>query len=447
MRGLALAALALLTGAAAPQNVNVSRLPGPQTEPAIAVDPRNPRVLLAGSNSIQEGTMRIYASSDGGTTWQTATTHEAPEKLLESCASDPSVAIDTRGRQYYSYGLAAPCGVDHPQRVFVVTRALPDAAWSKPILVASLGRARLDDKPAITVDNSPVSRFRGRVYVVWTRVQRNASLSVMLSYSDDGAKTWSRPVKVNRTGRGLSYASVAVGRDGSVYVAWDDVGEFALQVSRSLDGGSHFGPEVRVAGFASIWIPHCGAGIVIPALPRTCVNANPIVSVDASGGRYSGRVYVSYGRTEFRGHQAAHVAVFTRTLKRLYRDPDTGEGRPVAPAPRGRRSEQFWVQSVVDQTTGAVWVCYYDTLGDPDRRRAHYTCTASRNGGRTWLKPIRAAAVPSDATQPGAAGGYGYYQGLAAGHGAAYPVWTDTRDLASAGEEIYTTRLTLADFR
>jgi hypothetical protein len=447
MRALALAALALTAGAAAPHNVNVSRLPGPQTEPAIVIDPNNAHVLLAGSNSITEGTMRIYTSNDGGAVWETSTTHAAPPRLLDSCASDPSVAIDRRGRQYYSYGLAAPCGVDRPQRVFVLTRAGDDALWSKPILVAALGRARLDDKPAIAVDNSPVSGFPGRLYAVWTRVQRNASLSVMLSRSDDGAETWTRPVKVNRTGRDLSYASVAVARNGTVYVAWNDVGEFSLQIARSTDGGARFDRQVRVAGFASIWIPHCGSGIVIPALPRTCVQANPIVSVDASGGRYSGRVYVSYARTEFRGYQAAHVAVFTPALERLYRDPETREGRPVALAPRGRRSEQFWPQSAVDQATGAVWVCYYDTLGDPERRRAHYTCTASRNGGRTWLKPVRVAAAASDATQPGAAGGYGYYQGLAAGHGVAYPVWTDTRDLASAGEEIYTARLTLADFR
>ena len=446
MRFLALAALALVAGAA-PANVNVSRLAGPQTEPAIAVDPHDDAILLAGSNSVQEGTMRIYTSSDGGQTWQTRTADEPPADLLASCASDPGVAIDLRGRQYYSFGRAAPCRADEPQRIYIVTRDGPDAEWSAPRLVAPLGRARFDDKPAIAVDNSPVSRFRGRVYLAWTRVARDTSFIVVLTHSDDGGKTWSKPVRANRTGRELTYVSVATSRNGSVYVAWNDVGEFSLQLARSTDGGAHFGPQARVASFAGITIPHCGSGLVIPALPRTCVNPNPIVSVDGSAGPYAGRVYVSYGRTEFRGNQAAHVAVFTHTLQRLYRDPDTRQGRPVALAPAGSHAEQFWVQSAVDQTTGVVWVCYYDTLGDLRRKRAHFTCTASRSGGRTWLKPIPAASSPSDATQPGATGGYGYYEGLAAGHDAAYPIWTDTRDLAGAGEEIYTTRLTLASFR
>jgi hypothetical protein len=391
--------------------------------------------------------MRIYTSTDGGSSWQTSTTHPAPGDPFADCASDPGVAIDRHGRQYYSFGRATPCEADAPQRIYVTTRDGPTGTWTEPKLVAPLGRAHLDDKPAIAVDDSPVSRFEGRVYVAWTRVQRNASFVVLLSHSDDGGKTWSRPARVNRTGKELAYASVAVSRNGSVYVAWDDVGEFSLQMARSTDGGGHFGPQVRVASFAGITIPHCGAGIVIPALPRTCVNANPIVTVDASGGRHSGRVYVSYARTEFRGNQAAHIGVFTTSLKRLYPDRETREGRPVALAPRRAHAEQFWVQSAVDQTTGAIWVCYYDTLGDPRRRRAHYSCTASRDGGRTWMRARKVATVASDATQPGAAGGYGYYQGLAAGHGVAHPIWTDTRELDAANEEIFTARLTLASLR
>jgi hypothetical protein len=38
---------------------------------------------------------------------------------------------------------------------------------------------------------------------------------------------------------------------------------------------------------------------------------------------------------------------------------------------------------------------------------------------------------------------YGDYAGLAAANGVAHPMWTDTRDLASNGEEIYTTALQL----
>ena len=442
-----LSACPLRADGASQPNVNVSRLPFLQTGTTIAVDPSDGRVLLAGSNSIEEGTMRIYMSSDAGSNWNTATTHPPPPDPLEDCSSDPGVAIDREGRQYYTFVRAEPCEDGARQRVFVVVRDGPNAEWSSPIRVATLGSARLDDKPAIAVDNSPGSRFRGRVYVAWTRIARNTAFSIRLSHSDDGGQTWSRPVKVNRAGSTPTYASVGVARDGSVYVAWDDMGEFGIWMARSTAGGARFRDQRKVASFLAVTIPHCGSGIVIPAQPRTCVNANPVVSVDASGSRYSGRVYVSYARTEFRGRQAAHVAVFDRALHPLSADPEEREGKPVAPRSAARGADQFWPQSVVDPTTGTLWVCFYDTVGDRARKRAYYSCTISRDGGRSWRPPVRAANVPSDETARGALGHYGYHQGVAALAGVAYPIWTDTRDLAQLREEIYTTRLRQADLR
>jgi hypothetical protein len=432
--------------AADSDNVNVSRLPELQTGATIATDPSNGNTLLAGSNSIEEGTMRIYSSTDAGRTWTTVRAHPPPAKMLGSCSSDPGVAIDSMGRQYYSFVRATPCQDGARQYVYVVVRAGPQDAWSKPIRVASLARARLDDKPAITIDTSPTSPHRGRVYLAWTRIARNVVFSIVLSHSDNGGRTWSKPVKVNKEGRVLTYASVAVGPTGAVYVAWDDVDEFGIWMARSTNGGKTFRDHRKVASFVAVTIPHCGSGIVIPAQPRTCVNANPIVSVDTSRGPYSGRVYVSYARTEFRGRQAAHIALFDPRLRRIAPDPDTREGRPVAPGSAARGADQFWPQSAVDESNGTVWMCFYDTLGDTARKRAFYSCTVSRNGGRTWRTPVRAASVPSDETLPDALGHYGYHQGVAAAGGVAHPIWTDTRELADLREEIYTTSLREADF-
>lgn len=443
-----LVALSLATAAAGAgsDNVNVSRLPEFQTGATIAIDPSDGNVLLAGSNSIEEGTMRIYSSTDAGQTWTTVKAHPPPAKFLGSCSSDPGVAIDQKGGQYYSFVRATPCKDGARQWVYVVVRAGPEDAWSKPIRVAALGRARLDDKPAIAVDVSPSSPHRGRVYIAWTRIARNVVFSIVLSHSDNGGRTWSKPVRVNKEGRVLTYASVAVGPQGAVYVAWHDVDEFGIWMARSTDGGKTFRDHRKVASFVAVVIPHCGSGIVIPAQPRTCVNANPIVSVDTSRGRYSGRVYVSYARTEFRGRQAAHIALFDPRLRRIAPDPETREGRPVAPASAVLQADQFWPQSAVDASDGTVWMCFYDTLGDPARKRAIYSCTISRNGGRTWRPPIRAATVPSDETVPGSLGHYGYQQGVAASGGVAHPIWTDTRELADLSEEIYTTSLGEADF-
>ncbi len=424
--------------------VDVSQLTGPQTNPTIAVDPRDDRILLAGSNSLLEGAERVYGSTDGGVTWSSSTLTPPVVDLGSTCPSDPGVAIDRAGRQYYSFDRSTPCTSDAPSRVYVATRQAPDAAWSKPVLVAPLGRARFDDKPAIAVDVSPASPHVNRIYVVWSHMSRRVVSSIVISHSDDQGRTWSLPVKINRGGDDLIYASVATARNGTVYVSWTDSSRYAVWIARSTDGGAHFEPERQVAAFTVVTIPHCGIGIVIRADPRTCIQANPIVSVDTSGGRYSGRVYVSYIGTDFTGDQGASLSTFDSRLRPVAGYPVLGHHRVVTRAPRGKLSDQFWAQSAVDRSDGSLWLCFYDTRGDRTRTKAFFSCAVSRDGGRAWTRPVPVASAPSDETQPGARQ-YGYYQGLAVANGVGHPIWTDTRRLAELGEEIYTARVTRAE--
>jgi hypothetical protein len=441
-----LATVALCGGAAAiaGPEVDVSQLRGPQTNPTITVDPRDDRILLAGSNSLLEGAERVYSSTDGGATWSTSTLTPPVADLRSTCPSDPGVAIDRSGRQYYSFDRSTPCTSDAPSRIYVASRQGPNAAWSKPVLVAPLGRARFDDKPAIAVDAAPASAHMNRIYVVWSHLSHQVASSIVISHSDDEGRTWSRPAKVNRSGDDLIYASIATARNGTVYVTWTDSSSYTVRIARSTDGGEHFGHEQQVAVFTVIPIPHCGVGIVIRADPRSCIQANPIVSVDTSGGRYTGRVYVSYTGTNFTGDQGAALSTFDSRLRPIAGYPLLRQHRVVTHAAGGTKSDQFWPQSAVDRSDGSLWLCFYDTHGDRTGTKAFFSCALSRNGGKTWTRPVRVASAPSDETQPGARQ-YGYYQGLVVANGVAHPVWTDTRRLATLNEEIYTARVTQAE--
>ncbi len=453
---LLLAAVALLLGAAVGMQmaragasgrleVDVSRLPGPQTNATIAIDPHDDRVLLAGSNSLLEGVERVYSSVDAGRTWRTAPLTERVGNVAAACSSDPAVAIDRSGVQYFSFDRSTPCTSDAPSRVYVATRPGPLGRWSRPVLVAPLGSARIDDKPAIAVDVSPVSPHAGRVYVAWARVSRRVVYSIVLSHSDDHGRTWSRPVKVNRGGDELNYATIGIARDGAVYVAWTDASRYAIQVVRSVDGGDHFGAEHAAAGFSLIPIPHCGIGLVLRADPRSCIQADPTLLVDASDGPYSGRVYVSYTATAYTGVGGPALTTFDRRLRPLAGFPLRGQHRIVGRDPKDHHAAQFWVQGAIDERDGALWLCFYDTSGDPSGTRAYFSCSVSVDGGRSFAGPVRAASTPSNESLPGARQ-FGYYQGVAAADGVAHPIWTDTRRLAALEEEIFTARLTTADF-
>jgi hypothetical protein len=442
------AVVGLQAGRAGPSGrveTDVSALPGPQTNATIAVDPRDGRVLLAGSNSFLEGVERVYGSTDAGQTWHTTPLTPPERDVRAACASDPAVAIDRAGRQFFSFDRSTPCTSDAPSRVYVATRSGPAATWSRPVLVAPLGSARIDDKPAIAVDDSPVSPHAGRIYVAWARVSRLVVYSIVLSHSDDHGRTWSTPLRVNRGGDDLNYATIGVARDGAVYVGWTDASRYAIQVVRSVDGGEHFGPEHGAAGFSLIPIPHCGIGLVLRADPRSCIQADPTVLVDASGGPYSGRVYVSYTATAYTGVGGPALTTFDAQLRPLSGFPLRGEHRIVGRDPGDRHAAQFWVQAAVDQGDGTLWLCFYDTAGDASQTKAWYSCSVSADGGRSFAGPLRVAGAPSDESLPGARQ-FGYYQGVAVANGVAHPVWTDTRRLATLQEEIYAARVTRADF-
>src|SRR6266404_2414910 len=117
--------------------------------------------------------------------------------------------------------------------------------------------------PMIAVDPGS-SAFKDRLYVVWAD-ERSGQLEIMLSYSTDSGRTWSRPRRVSD---GPMYVAsykpidavmpvVAVNRSGVVAVAWADRRDnpdglgWYYRVRVSVDGGEAWSPSVRVSEAAA----------------------------------------------------------------------------------------------------------------------------------------------------------------------------------------------------
>ncbi|MDQ1462181.1 MAG: hypothetical protein QOI08_3665 [Actinomycetota bacterium] len=457
---VALAALLVLVAGAAGasfQEVDVSHLRGSQAEVAVAADPTQPNVLLAASNSLDfqsiaslANLMRTYSSADGGVTW---TVGEGPSPTpyngRKRCNSgDPAPVIDGTGRQYVAF-LASACitlksliGTGREfdvARLEVAARANAASPWTVA-QVYPVRSARFDDKPAIAVDRSPASPHVGRVYVAWTRITPHL-LAIVLSHSDDGGATWTRPVVVQDAAHDQgSFASIAIDASGTVFVSWTTVSRFVL-VDRSTDGGDHFGTDVLVdeaAGSPGGVCDQPGA-FGVPAQLQRCITTNPTVLVDPRADAPP-RVYVVYAVPDASG-RAQDVVI------RSY----DGSLAPLGPVhavhPRDTKRDEFLPASAIDEA-GRIWVCFYDTAADKTRQSARYSCTASADAGATWAAARPVASVASDETRyPSDPFQYGDYEGLAVAGGVAHPIWTDSRDLFIRGEEIYTTTLTPADLQ
>lgn len=429
--------------------VDVSKLPGTQSETTIAVDPTNPAVLLAGSNDHRSLHVAAYNSTDGGSTWTGARLPHPPDGDL---SGDPVIAIDRTGRQYFGFvSVVDPSLETARSRLYVATRPGPAAQWSLPARPVESLPDGFADKPALAVDDSAVSPHLNRVYVAWSRIFESAGSefgAVYLAHSDDAGATWSAPVAVSDSPWALdSYSTIDVARDGTVYVGFWNVFGLGVYLDASHDGGDTFGRDVVVDPIRGE--SNCiSSGVSIPAQPVNCVRPNPVVSVDNSAGRFAGRVYVTYGDAGMRKRQDVFVTAFSPALHPVFRR------RRVNP-PEGRvGSDQFWPASAVDPSTGILWACFYDTRGDPRRRRVWFSCSRSLNGGARWAPPVHAATVPSNEREPTADSvhgklkrEYGDYEGLAVAAGVAHPIWTDTRRLRTLREEVYTTTLSGASFR
>ena len=105
-------------------------------------------------------------------------------------------------------------------------------------------------------------------------------------------------------------------------------------------------------------------------------------------------------------------------------------------------NDQFNQRLVVDETTGRLVVIYYDTVGDPGRKKIDIYYQTSTDDGVTWSTATQVTTAQTDETAGGADLGnqYGDYNGLSGHGGTFFPCWTDRR--SSGHEEIWTAAIT-----
>ena len=389
-------------------NIDVGPVQFDQSEAAFAVDPSAPNTLFGASNDTGLETLDVYRSEDGGTTWRRA---DGPAVPGGSCAyGAPAVAAGANGTQYLAFLASQYCGDSLTPYLVVTSRAGAADKWAPLERVApATWKYGFDDAPDIAVDEPS-----GVVYLAWTRSLSKTEATVVTSASRDRGRTWSAPAPVSDVLRRPHHASLAVAPNGDVYVAGIDA-RVGLWVSRSTDGARTFSTPRAAAPLLANPAGGCALTAEEPLANelRTCAGPDPAVSV----GR--GRIYVVYGDVGANRSPDVFAAALSPELKPLFR-------AQVNPA-ETKATQQFIPASAVDQTTGVLWACWYDTTFDPHAHRAWFTCSASHNG-RTWTPPERAAATP---TPPpiifGALGKTGLYPAVAARDGVAHAFWGDGR--------------------
>jgi hypothetical protein len=400
-----------LSRAPGAQVITLTAEPGPFTEPSIAINPRNPRELVA---AYQDNVHAAY-SEDGGRHWQLAKGAAAPNYRV---SGDVSVAYDNRGQALVCYIAFDKLGTrdywaHNATRNGIFVRRSTDRGrtWLSPQVAVIEHPTEpgipFEDKPYIVTDdtNGP---FAGNIYVGWTHFTLDESL-IYFSRSTNGGATWSEPLRIS-TVPGLprdDNGSVegfdgAVGPDGTLYVVWSDGAHIVFTSSR--DGGKHFDRSRPAVETAASYFN-----------PDNVYRADgfPQIALDPRGGKRGGPLYVSWS-----DYRNGDIDVFVAA--------STDHGRNWSPAVRVNNdpvhdgADQFFQWMAVDPVTGDVYVLFYDRRSDRDNQKATVTLARSTDGGRTFQN----YAWTEQAFDPQKIF-IGDYTGLAALNGCVYGIWTE----------------------
>jgi hypothetical protein len=307
-------------------NLNLSAAPASQSEPAIAVDPGDPRsVAAAWAQSLSLGFTSLFVarSNDGGASWER-------QNILDG-AGEPELEFDAFGNLFVAF-IERKNGLETP---FPVARL-----WLSTDRGASFAPVASFPAPA-GVLRIALGVGGGAVWVV----VRNTTSGGLTAF---GAPVTGRGAVGTFASASLSgvtkadHPNVAVGPDGAVFVAVQNPGDGPATIDVHGDpdglGPAPFDGPVEVTNY------------------QTQQNEPlPTIAVDSSAGPARGRVYLVY----------QDGALLARTKDVLMRFSEDGRTW-TAPFPVNdpvSSVDRLLPNVAVDDTSGAVAVAWYDFRG------------------------------------------------------------------------------------
>ncbi len=369
-------------------------------EPSIAINHKDPNNIVAAS--ILDN---IYSTKDGGLTWKKIKV-TSPSGVY----GDP-VLISTDKGTFYYFHLSDPTGegwrneksLDH-----IVCHESKDGGetWDEGSIIGS-NPPKDQDKPWASLDD------KGNLVVTWTQFDKygdtdpNCQSLILLSTSSNGKK-WSKPFQISQipgdcidedsTAEG---AVPAISADGKMFVAWSNQGKIFLD--RSFDGG-----DMWLSNDITVTTQKGGWDLKVPGHDRC--NGMPILMINKAKS-FLGSLYLTF--SDQRNGEKDTDIWFMRSMN--YGDNWT-EPMKIGGDSLGRHQYLPWM--TVDQTTGFIYMVYYDRRNYEDNQTDVYL--AYSNDGGLSFKNVKISETPFTPTDTNF---FGDYTNIYAHNGVITPIW------------------------
>ncbi|MEE9130093.1 MAG: sialidase family protein [Phycisphaerales bacterium] len=397
-------------------NVNVSDIPGPQSEVGVAVNPTNPLNIVAVANEIVDLTkLGVWYSLDGGATWTANFVDENEDGFgANDVRFDPNAAFDSDGNVYVVYStrgtgnrVALVRSSDGGQNYDQVTTVTTDGG------VSNLHTSMVTTRSAAGAD---------AVLVVYARVQGLESIEAALSL-DAGASFPIHNHNINDVLQRTFVPWAVADAAGDFHVVWEvnEGGGTGIILHDVLNGvtlADGANTTVTTIEITDFFEPTSK----IPAQPDRGIFSVATVDVD----RVSGRVYLSY--TDRLNTATDDTDIYVR-----FSDNNGADwSARIQINDDATTTSQFMPRMVVDQTTGVVVAIWYDARDDVvNNGLVDIFTSVSHDGAVSWSRNQRVTTAPSDESVNNPLryfGNYLEYIGLTVHAGVAHVSWTDARD-------------------
>jgi hypothetical protein len=438
-----------------------------QNEPTVAVNPRNPDIVIAGSNDycaqIVNGDLwaGYYRSTDGGRHWtnslvpgypdDTSTAGTAsPAHGVCSAAGDPTQSFDTEGRLFYGYicfNRAQPTNGS----IYVSTYTDDGASYVRTVRV-DRGTPSVwglfQDKINVATDQTDGPNS-DNVYVAWaTYPGQSANNRLMFARSTDHGVTYTMPIIVDGGLSEKQFADLAVGPDGAVYLTYRTIAHQApttdaIYVAKSTDGGVSFGLPVLVATFTPFDGDDFGSGAGCGDGPFACATGftySRFSSLSAVAADDSG-VHIVWSGRNAGGQAKIYVS----------NSADGADWSAPAALDAAAKGHQWFPD--VASADGVISVVFYDSRTDPAYAPdippgntaggvnsgdvVHTLVAQSTDGGGSWTEQVVSNAASNFGWETHSSrrlGFWGDYNYISAVPGGAHAVWTSSQDLVPGAD-------------